>query len=185
MRGVLGGLDSPVPVIDRLPAVLQEDEFLQRFLGAFDTSLAPVFVVLDNLDSYLRPQTTPPDFLDWLAGWVDVELDAAWSVEHRRRIVAGAAALHRRAGTAAGIRDAMLLAAGPEAEVTVSETGASAWSGTPHGVLPGAPAAEVRIAVKLASGDEAEARRRLERAARRVVPAHIRTVIEVTGGGAT
>jgi hypothetical protein len=51
MRGMVNGLASAVPLAPRLPAVLQEDDFLRQFLRAFDDALAPVFTTLDGLDS--------------------------------------------------------------------------------------------------------------------------------------
>lgn len=183
MRGILPGLDTPAPVLAQLPGILQEDEFLAEWLEGFDVSLAPVFAVLDNLDAYIRPGTAPPDFLAWLAGWVDVRLDEAWPLDQARRVVAEAALLHRRAGTAGGIRAAMLVAAGPDAHVEVAESGGSSWSTEPGGPLPGTPDAEVRIEVTVPAGNEADLRRRLERTARRVVPAHVRCTIAVTVGG--
>jgi phage tail-like protein len=182
VRGLVTGLGTPVPLLDRLPGILQEDEFLGRWLEGFDDSLAPVLAVLDNLDAYLRPETAPPDFLAWLAGWVDVRIDEAWPLDQARRVVAEAAVLARRAGTADGIRAAMTVAAGPGARVEVAESGGTAWSVDPHGPLPGTADAEVRIDVAMPAGDVAELQRRLERAARRVVPAHVRCLIEVSVG---
>lgn len=182
MRRAVPRLETPVPVLAQLPGILQEDEFLARWLEGFDESLAPVFAVLDNLDAYVRPGTAPPDFLAWLAGWVDLRLDEAWPLDQARRVVAEAALLHRRAGTAGGILAAMSASAGPDAHVEVQESGGSSWSIEPGGPLPGTPDAEVRIEVTVPTGDEAELRRRLERTARRVVPAHVRCVLEVSVG---
>lgn len=184
MRGIVPGLDTPAPVLAQLPGILQEDEFLARWLEGFDVSLAPVFAVLDNLDAYIRPETAPPDFLAWLAGWVDVRLDEAWPLDQARSVVAEAAVLHRRAGTAGGIRSAMRVSAGPDAEVDVVESGGTSWSTEPGGDLPGRPDPQVRITVTVPSGDERELRRRLERAARRVVPAHVACTIDVSVGSA-
>ncbi|GAA1847285.1 phage tail protein [Agromyces salentinus] len=182
MRGLVPRLENPSPFITRVPAVLQEDEFLQRWLTAFDLSIAPVVSVLDNLEAYVRPGTTPPDFLDWLASWVDVELDEEWPVEQRRRVVADAAGLHRRSGRADGVLETMRLVAGADAAVEISESGGTSWSTTAHGPLPGSADGAVRVRVTGAGGDPEAERRRLERAARRVVPAHIRIEIELTEG---
>ncbi|KQM82347.1 hypothetical protein ASE68_02825 [Agromyces sp. Leaf222] len=195
MRGLVPQLENPSPYVTRLPAVLQEDEFLQRWLTAFDASIAPVLSVLDNLEAYVSPGTTPADFLDWLATWVDVELDEEWSVEQRRKVVADAAGLHRRAGRFDGVLETVQLIAGPDAAVDVVESGGTSWSATAHGALPGSPDGAVRISVsppkpaaakagspKVSPEAAAEAlRRRIERAARRVVPAHIRIEIEIAG----
>src|SRR4029453_7641000 len=70
MRATAAGLATPPPIGEHLPALFQEDEFAQRFVGALDEVLAPVFAVLDCLDAYLDPWLAPPDFVDWLADWV-------------------------------------------------------------------------------------------------------------------
>ncbi len=182
MRGIIDDLDTPVPVLPRLPGILQEDEFLGRWLEAFDTSLAPVFAVLDNLDAYVRPDTAPPDFLAWLASWVEARLDDAWPVEQARKVVAEAAGLLRRTGTAGGIRDAMSVSAGPGSRVEVDDTGGTTYSTEPRGALPGRSPAEVHIAVTVPDGDPAEQQRRLERAALQFVPAHVRCIVTVAAG---
>jgi phage tail-like protein len=183
MRGMVPGLTSPVPLVTRLPAILQEDEFLQRFLPAFDDAVAPVYAVLDNLAAYITPSYAPSDFVDWLAGWVDIAVDEEWPEAQRRRIIADAAALHRRAGTVGGIRDAVHLAAGPDAVVELVESGGATWSASPGGSLPGAVDAAVRISITVPDGDEPSIRRRLERVAAGVVPAHLPVVLTVTVQG--
>ena len=65
--------------------------------------LAPVLSTIDNLDAYLDPWLTPPDFLDWLAGWFGLELDATWPEERRRALVANALELGRWRGTVIGL----------------------------------------------------------------------------------
>ncbi|WP_448808462.1 phage tail protein [Agromyces bauzanensis] len=180
MRGIVPELPNPVPLITRLPAILQEDEFLPGFLRAFDDAIAPVYSVLDNLEAYVRPEYAPADFLEWLAGWVDIAVDEEWTEEQRRRIVADAASLHRRAGTAGGIRDALQLAAGPAAIVEVDESGGTAWSATPGAALPGSKDSAIVITIAVPSGDAAELTRRLERVAEAVVPAHLPARVQVS-----
>jgi phage tail-like protein len=182
MRGILPDVPNPVPLITRLPAILQEDEFLDRWLSAFDVLIAPVYSTLDNLEAYVRPAYAPADFLESLAGWVDVAVDEEWTEEQRRRIVADAASLHRRAGTAGGIRDALQLAAGPEATVVVEESGGSSWSATPGGKLPGSADAAVVITITVPRGDAAELVPRFEQVAAAVVPAHVPTRLTVSVG---
>ncbi|MRG59563.1 phage tail protein [Agromyces sp. CFH 90414] len=179
MRGAIPGLASPSPYLTRLPAILQEDDFLQRMLPAFDDALAPVLGVLDNLAAYLDPHLAPADHLEWLASWVDIRVDDAWSVQQRRDIVAGAVALHRRTGTAAGIADAVRLAAGPESSVEVEESGATAWSAMPGAPIPGSdePGVTVTVTVPDASAEGFEAR--LARVVRSLVPAHVPCRVQV------
>ncbi|MEE6272899.1 phage tail protein [Georgenia wangjunii] len=176
MRGVVPGLVSPVPVAQRMPAVYQEDDFLQRFVRAFDDALAPVFLSLDGLAGYVDPALAPPDFLDWLAEWVGIEVDESWSVERRRHIVAGAADLHRRRGTVQGVVDAVRLAVGGRVEVT--DNGGSAWSPVSGGAVPGAPDPWLHVRVAVPDPSTVD-RRRLEAVVAGVKPAHVPHTIDV------
>ncbi|GAA3204237.1 phage tail protein [Microbacterium terregens] len=186
MRGIVSRLGSPAPMITRLPAILQEDEFLNRALPAFDDAIAPVFATLDNLEAYVRPEYAPLDFLEWLGGWVDVAVDEEWTEAQRRRIVADAARLHRRVGTVDGIRDTLQLAAGPAATVEIAESGGTSWSTEPGASLPGSDEAVVVITITVPDGDPADLARRFERVAASVVPAYLPTHLSVlvTAGGA-
>jgi len=186
MRGLVPGLATPSPFLQRLPGVYQDerdDEFFPRFIRAFDDVVAPTISTLDNLVAYVDPQLAPEDFVDWLAAWVDVAPDGAWTLEQRRAIVSQAVAVHRRAGTLDGIRDAVQLAAGPDARVSVGDNGAVAWSQTPGAALPGTSPPRVTVSVT-GAGDE-DVRRRIARVLRAVVPAHVPWTIEPHAGGDT
>ena len=178
MRGMVAGLPSAVPLAAGLPAVLQEDAFLQRFLLAFDDALAPVFTTLDGLDSYLNPSLAPEDFLNWLADWVGVRLDESWSTARRRDVVAHAAAIHRRRGTVPGVADAVRLAVGGVVDVEVEDSGGTTWSSTPGTELPGRPAAMLHIRVYAAAREDVNIRR-LEGIVNAVKPAHVPHTLEI------
>lgn len=174
MRGLVPGLASPAPYLQRLPGVYQDvrdEDFLPRFIQAFDDTVAPAISTLDNLAAYVDPTLAPRDFVDWLAGWVDVAPDGGWSLEQRRAIVRHAVAVHRGAGTLDGIRQAVRLAAGPQAEVLVEDSGGVAWSQTPGGEVPGSNPA--RVSVVVTSASDPDIRARIERVLRSVVPAHV------------
>lgn len=182
MRGLVPGLASPAQLLQRLPGVYQDAsdvEFFPRFLRAFDDSIAPTISTLDNLAAYVDPRLAPEDFVDWLAGWVDVAPDGAWTLDQRRAIVSQAVAIHRRAGTLDGIRDAVQLSAGPDATVSVDDNGAVAWSSTPGGTIPGSSPPHVRVTVT--GGDDPDLRRRIERVLNSVVPAHVPWTLEPAG----
>lgn len=181
MRGMVQGLASAVPLAARLPAVLQEDAFLQRFLMAFDDALAPVFTTLDGLDSYLDPWLAPEDFLNWLAEWVGVRLDDSWSAAQRRDVVAHAATIHRRRGTVPGVADAVRLAVGGVVDVQVEDSGGAAWSSTPGAELPGRAAAALHIRVYAAARADVNLRR-LEGIINAVKPAHVPHTLEIVPG---
>ena len=169
-RGVVPGLGTPVPVLQRLPGVLQDDEFLQRFVTAFDDAYAPILATLDSLTCYFDPHLAPADFLELLAAWVGVELDDSWDLERRRAVIAGAALLHRRRGTARGIQDALSVGLG--ATVDIQDTGGCTWSRTPGGAVPGT--ALRRVAVRVRTADPAAIDpRRVEALLEATKPAHV------------
>lgn len=178
MRGMVRGLPSAVPLAPQLPAVLQEDAFLRRFLMAFDDALAPVFTTLDGLPSYFDPRLAPEDFLDWLADWVGVRLDETWPASQRRAVVANAAAIHRRRGTVAGVADAVRLAVGGVLDVRVDDSGGATWSSTPGGRLPGNAAALLHVRVYASAVEDVNVRR-LEGIVNAVKPAHVPHTLEV------
>jgi phage tail-like protein len=165
VRGIVPDLASGVPIAQRLPGVYQEEEFTQRFVSTFDTALAPVIATLDGLPGYVDPWLAPTDFLDWLAGWVGVEIDEEWTVPQRRQIVSGAALMHRRRGTAAGIADVVRLTVDDECDVEVEESGTSL-----------APVMTVRVRVPNVDSVDV---RRVEALVVSVKPAHVAHVLEV------
>jgi phage tail-like protein len=156
-RGMVPGLETPAPVQQRLPGVLQDDEFLQRFVKAFDDAYAPIFATLDSLTCYFDPRLAPPDFLVYLATWVGVELDDSWDLEQRRAIIAGAALVHRRRGTARGIQEALSL--GLRGEVDVKDSGGCTWSRTPGGTVPGVSPPQVAVRIRVADPSVVDVRR--------------------------
>lgn len=179
MRGVGAVLANPFPMGMRLPGLYHDDDFVQRFVSAFDTALAPAVAALDNLPAYLDPAVAPADFVEWLAGWVGVSLDENWPLERRRDLVARAAPLYRRRGTAGALAEQVALYAGVVPEVI--ETGGVAWSAEPGAALPGS--AETRLTVRVVVPDPSAVDvRRLEAIVAEAKPAHIPATVEVTAG---
>jgi len=180
---------NPHPVADTLPGVFREswlderrrtarEPFGTRFLSALDTVLAPVLATLDNLDWYLDADTTPEDFLAWLGSWVAASVDAGWPEDRRRAFVGQAAELYRRRGTAAGLRDHVQIHTGGVVEVV--ENGASSWSKTADGKLPGTPEPVVIIRVTV-DDPEAIDKVKLEQLVAISKPAHVVHRVELLG----
>jgi phage tail-like protein len=182
MRGTVPGLPSPYPLITLLPAVYQEeDPFVGRFTAGLDDVLAPVIATLDNLDAYVDPMLAPPDFLEWLAGWVGVTVNDNAPVALHRATVARAAELHRMRGTVAGLRTALELLTG--GEVAVTESGGVAHSDRPGTPAPGDPVPWLRVRVEVPPGTgwSPEAlRSAVEAAVVAAKPAHVQHVVEVS-----
>lgn len=178
MRGMVPGLGSAVPMATRLPAVLQDDAFVQRLLLAFDDALAPVFTTLDGLACYINPRLAPEDFLDWLAQWVDVKVHDSWHIDRRRDVVANAAEIHRRRGTVPGLADALHLAVAGVRDVVIEDSGGAAWSKTPGADLPGNATASLHVKVYADAVKDVSVPG-LERIISSVKPAHVPHTIEV------
>jgi phage tail-like protein len=111
-------LPTRAPLAGGLPALYLEPDpavggadvtFVARFTAALDAVLAPVLSALDNLPSYFDPATAPEHLLDWLAGWVGLELYERWPPELRRNLVARAVQLHNGRGTKRGVESTVAI----------------------------------------------------------------------------
>ena len=167
-RGSATELPSTQPIASLLPAMLQADEFCVRFTQGLDPVLAPVLSTIDNVDVYVDPWLTPPDFLDWLAGWFGLELDATWPEERRRALVANALELGRWRGTVIGLALLVELYTGAPAEI--DDGGATVASDDPAEPLPGRLVNVVTV--RYTEGPDVDAAR-LQRLVRDAVPAHL------------
>jgi len=147
MRGTIVGLESAAPLGPTLPAIFQEDEFSMRFIGGFDDVLAPILTSLDCLIDYFDPALTPVDFLEWLAGWVGIEIDESWATERRRAAVATAVEMYRMRGTISGLRANLEVLSGGQVEIT--DSGGVTWSTSPMGELPGQESPRLAVRVTL------------------------------------
>jgi phage tail-like protein len=175
MRAALQGMPVAHPIGDQLPAVYAEDDFAQRMTSALDDVLAPVFATLDCLPDYFDPILAPPDFVEWLAGWVAFSLDEGWTLAQRRALVANAVELHRLRGTARGLdAHVRLLSLG---DVEIVETGSCTVSSQPRWTVASPePHVEVRVTVADPSTiDEA----RLLAAIVEAAPAHVAVSLTV------
>jgi len=110
-------LDFPrATSLDRLPDVYREtpkaEDFTKRFLALFDSSVAEVDAVIQRYPALLDPAGVPSQLLPWLAGFFDIGLDATWSDDQRRKILAAAPELYRKRGTVAGLQLAVQLVFG-------------------------------------------------------------------------
>jgi phage tail-like protein len=177
MRGSLPGLPTPYPIGSMLPAVYQEDPFAMGFTAGLDDVLSAAIATIDCIDSYVDPMITPPDFLDWLGGWVGALMDENVPETRLRALVAGSVDLHRRRGTVGGLRAHLELLTG--GRVDVVDSGGTAWATTPGAQLPGA--ASPRLAVRVSRADPAVTTGLVEAAVQQSKPAHVRHRVEVMG----
>jgi phage tail-like protein len=101
-----------------LPSLYERDELLGRFLMLFESFWAPIERQIDDIYDYFDPRMAPADFLPWLAGWLDLELDERWPEERLRRMLRWAIALHRSRGTKWGLLKYLEIYTGHQAEIT-------------------------------------------------------------------
>lgn len=171
----IDGIETRYPLIDGIPAIYRSDDFMMRFLEGFDGVLAPVHAAIDDLDGYLDPALTPPDFLEWLGGWLGLIVDRSWPIRRRREFVAKAVGVYRWRGTARGIAEAVELYTGIRPEV--EDSGGVSAGPEPMGGLPGTDAAEVVVRVRSGVGQIDP--NIIDRIVSEVKPAHVRHRVEV------
>jgi len=91
-----------------LTAVYQEDpvssEFLERFLSVFETAFYGLETEISSVFKYFDPDTTPGNFLAWLASWLDLGLEEDWQEDKKREFIRKASELYKQKGTPLGIQ---------------------------------------------------------------------------------
>ena len=178
MRGTVPGLASPHPLGGTLPGLYADDSLAQRLCQALDELLAPVLATLDCLPGYLDPATTPPDLLDWLAGWVGLAITPDVPDARRRQLVASAAQLYGWRGTPSAITAIVELTTGYTPQI--AESGGTSWSQEPDGPLPGRP--EPGLVVRLRTADPQVDEARLRALIAPFAPAHVPWRLELLRG---
>jgi phage tail-like protein len=178
MRATIAALESPARLGPMLPAIYQEDGFSMRFIGGFDDVLAPILITLDCLIDYFDPALTPTDFLEWLAGWVGMEIDESWATERRRAAVATAVEMYRMRGTISGLRANLEVLSGGQVEIT--DSGGVTWSTSPMGELPGQDSPRLAVRVTVPDADE-RTTKAIDAIVTTAKPAHVIHRVEVVG----
>lgn len=174
MRGTVADLVTPYPIGTYLPAVYQEDSFAQRFTAGLDDVLAPAIAVLDSLEAYADPDTTPEDFLPWLAGWLGVTVEETLPEAARRSRVKQAAESFVVRGTYDGLRSALHTLTGVWLEVL--DSGGVRSSERSGGCLVnGAEPAVVVLLPRALAG----LRESVEAIVAGAVPAHVHRSVEL------
>jgi phage tail-like protein len=109
--------------LEELPAVYARRDaaegngFLGRWLALFRAELGDEERLLDTMARRFDPRTTPGSWLDWLSGWVAMELPGRADADADRALVEAAHEIHTRRGTAAGLREAVRRETGLDVQV--------------------------------------------------------------------
>lgn len=101
--------------IDRQAA--RTRQFLTRFLSLFQSEYTDVENLIAGLASLFDAAAVPVEFLDWLASWLALDLDASRPEWERRQLLADAFALYARRGTVEGLRLALQRFARVDAQI--------------------------------------------------------------------
>ena len=169
-RALIPDLRSAHPIAQMLPAVFQEDDFLQGFVGALDSVLAQIFLTLDNIESCFDPMLAPDDFVMWLAEWVGLMLDETWPVPFTRAAVARTVDMYAWRGTVRGIREVLELYTGVVPEVI--DSGGTVWSTELDPEPPGSPTPGLTVRVPLENLSDADLHR-LDLIIQSLKPGHV------------
>jgi len=120
--------------LEYLPALYQDDEFMGQFLLIFEGIMKPLENTVNNLAMYFDPLVTPEPLLSWLSSWLDLALDATWSIERRRELVRSAAELYRWRGTKRGLTEYLRIYTGSMPEISEYIPGMSLDAKTKLGI---------------------------------------------------
>ena len=101
---------------DLLPATYREDpaadDFTERFLSLFDSSLGGLDRVVERYPALLDVHGVPDAALPWLGGLLGLAFEAGWDPTVRRALLAAAPELYRRRGTPWAIAEAVRIVFG-------------------------------------------------------------------------
>ncbi len=96
-------------VVNYLPQIYQRSDltgrsFVRDFLWIVQHLQFETDEKLENLDQYFDPHECPKEFLDYLASWVALTLEAGWPETKKRSLIKKAVELYHLRGTPRGLR---------------------------------------------------------------------------------
>lgn len=101
---------------DLLPSAFRQDpaadDFTERFLSLFDTTIAGIDRVIDRYPALLDPAGVPDGALPWLGNLLGLGFESGWDAEVRRRLLVAAPELYRRRGTPWALQEVIHIVTG-------------------------------------------------------------------------
>lgn len=105
--------------ISYLPEVYQQKEksrsFLERYLGIFQSIYEDLTEQIEHVPWWVDPDSTKPEFLNWIAEWIALDDVAIWNEDQLRYLLNHAMRLYRMRGTPEYLKEMVRLYTGCEA----------------------------------------------------------------------
>jgi phage tail-like protein len=95
-----------------LPVIFQESDFMNRFMKIFETIWEPLEWRTDAVEFYFDPRTAPAELLEWLGGWLSIDVYSRMPERRKRELVAEAMTLYHWRGTKYGLERMIELCTG-------------------------------------------------------------------------
>jgi len=101
-----------------LPATWRRDPVSAAFVERWLANPEGLFTTLEDrlgaVHCLFDARSTPPEYLDWLAGWFGLALTDGWSAQRKRLLLRHADQIFRERGTPDGLLRALRLAVDPD-----------------------------------------------------------------------
>lgn len=114
-----------------LPPIFGHDpvqrELLDRMLSLFQSFYGDVEMEIAMLSRLFDPESAPAEWLPWLAGWLDLQLDETWPEKKQRKEIAMALREYARRGTLSGLKEVLSRHAGVDARIEEPLVQAGWW----------------------------------------------------------
>jgi phage tail-like protein len=101
-----------------LPEIYHDDSLANRLLMLVESFWKPLDMQIGQPDVYYDAHLAPPAFLDWISGWIGMQIDESLPVERRRALLTAALSLYQRTGTRQALAEYLCLYTGGEVEIT-------------------------------------------------------------------
>ncbi|HML35993.1 MAG TPA: phage tail protein [Bacillota bacterium] len=92
-----------------LPEVYQSDpksrSFTERYLNLFQSLYSELEQKIDGVAAYFDPDVAEGEFMQWLAGWLDIEDGYIWNEEQLRHLIKNGVRMYQMRGTRRGVSD--------------------------------------------------------------------------------
>jgi phage tail-like protein len=95
-----------------LPVIFQENDFMNRFMKIFETVWEPLEWRTDAIEFYFDPRTAPSELLEWLGGWLSIQVYSRMPERRKRELVSEAMTLYHWRGTKYGLERMIELCTG-------------------------------------------------------------------------